>query len=611
MKPSEIRFLQFHYLRGPNIWTYRPVLETWVDIGNLEDSPSNTIPGFVERLCAWLPSLSEHRCSYGEPGGFVRRLHEGTWPAHILEHVTLELQNLAGMPGGFGKARETGVRGVYKVVVSAHNEGVTRTCLHAARDLVMAAITDAPFDVEATHGRLREVAEKHLPDPGIACITSAAAAKDRLIPAIHLSAENLVQLGYGALQRRIWSTKTDRTSAIAEGISGDWELTSRLLRSCGLPVFDPDDGDEAPAGDAHRLLVIGDTLIAAIRLDHGGGAHDITGHIHPGIAAAACLAVRIVGLDIAEVNLRAEDVALPLFDQQAVITSVKLLPDLHAYLQATTDEPRPIGQAIVDHLFPAPENSRIPVVGITGSSGGTEVARFVAEFLRLSGKSVGLACGDGLFLDNRWLDRGDCGDWNSGTRVLMNRSVEAAVLENGADTILGQGLAYDRCSVGVITRIESARHFGKFHIERPEQVLQVMRTQVDVVLKNGCAVLNAADPMTAELACLCDGEIILFALDPTLPLLVKHLSEGGRAVIVQGNELIMASGNAETSLIAIPDIPLGSGAMTDQRLENVMAAAAAAWALGIATHVVRTGISTFSTDSTDLTLAGITDPSGL
>jgi len=102
-----IEFLNFIALRGPNLWTYRPVIEAWVDIGELEASPSNTIPGFNQRLTACLPTLAEHRCSYGEPGGFLKRLEEGTWPAHILEHVTLELQNLAGMPGGFGKARET------------------------------------------------------------------------------------------------------------------------------------------------------------------------------------------------------------------------------------------------------------------------------------------------------------------------------------------------------------------------------------------------------------------------------------------------------------------------------------------------------------------------
>jgi len=107
------------------MWTYMPIIEALVDIHDLEDYPSNLLPGFTDRLVAWLPSLIEHHCNYEERGGFVRRLHEGTWPAHILEHVTLELQNLAGMPGGYGRARETSQRGVYKVVVRAWHEEIT------------------------------------------------------------------------------------------------------------------------------------------------------------------------------------------------------------------------------------------------------------------------------------------------------------------------------------------------------------------------------------------------------------------------------------------------------------------------------------------------------
>ena len=145
-----MEFLKFLPLHGPNIWTYRPVLEVWLDIGPLEDSPSNTIPGFYERLTAWLPSLAEHRCGIGERGGFLQRVREGTWPGHILEHVTLELQSMAGMQGGFGKARSTDVRGVYKVVVRSRNEQVSRAAFVAARDLVMAAIEDRPFDVANT-----------------------------------------------------------------------------------------------------------------------------------------------------------------------------------------------------------------------------------------------------------------------------------------------------------------------------------------------------------------------------------------------------------------------------------------------------------------------------
>ncbi|MFZ4759814.1 MAG: cyanophycin synthetase family protein, partial [Burkholderiaceae bacterium] len=98
--PGDIRILEIRTLRGPNRWTYPQVIEALVDIGALEDHPSNTLPGFGDRLKAWLPSLIEHRCSYGERGGFLRRVDEGTWPCHIMEHVSLELQNLAGMPGG-------------------------------------------------------------------------------------------------------------------------------------------------------------------------------------------------------------------------------------------------------------------------------------------------------------------------------------------------------------------------------------------------------------------------------------------------------------------------------------------------------------------------------
>ena len=130
------------------MWTYHPVIEVWVDIGDLEDYPSNLIPGFYDRLVKALPSLVEHRCSYGETGGFLRRVEEGTWPAHILEHLTLELQNLAGIPGGFGKARDGDRRGVYKVMVSAINEEVTLTALKYARDLYLALAQDNQDGVE-------------------------------------------------------------------------------------------------------------------------------------------------------------------------------------------------------------------------------------------------------------------------------------------------------------------------------------------------------------------------------------------------------------------------------------------------------------------------------
>src|SRR5450759_5247227 len=124
-----MEFVKVLALRGPNIWAYFPVIEAWVDLGDLKDSPSDSIPGFNARLMAWLPTMIEHRCSVGERGGFFERLRRGTYQAHILEHVTLELQSLAGTEVGFGRARETSEEGVYKVAIEYEDEACARACL--------------------------------------------------------------------------------------------------------------------------------------------------------------------------------------------------------------------------------------------------------------------------------------------------------------------------------------------------------------------------------------------------------------------------------------------------------------------------------------------------
>ncbi|CAB3853677.1 cyanophycin synthetase [Achromobacter deleyi] len=721
MKKKDIEFLDVVALRGPNIWTYRPVLEAWVDIGELEDYPSNTIPGFYERLTEWLPTLIEHRCSPGVRGGFLARLKEGTWPGHILEHVTLELQNLAGLRGGFGKARETSTRGVYKVVVRAWQEQVTRTALNEARDLVMAAIEDRPFDVDATVTRLRRLVDRHCLGPSTACIVDAA--DDRDIPYIRLFEGNLVQFGYGARQRRIWTAETDRTSAIAEGISRDKDLTKELLSTCGVPVPEgrlvdseddawsaaediglpvvvkPYDGnhgrgvftnlttredvvsayrvavDEGSGviverfvlGNEHRLLVVGNRMVAAaagepawvtgdgkstltdlidtqintdprrgrtenhplnpVRLDSaarleiarqgltedsvpadgqrvlvqrsGNVAFDVTDRVHPSIAATVTLAARIVGLDIAGVDLVAEDISRPLDEQRGAIVEVNAGPGLLMHLKPADGTPRPVGRAIVDHLFPEGDAGRIPIVGVTGTNGKTVVARLVARLLHLSGKRTGLACSEGLYLDRRLVQKGDRADFASGTRLLMNRNVDAAVIENDSGVILGQGLAYDRCQVGVVTNIDDADHLGDFDINETERMFNVFRTQVDVVLPTGTAVLNARDPRVVEMAELCDGAVIFFGIDPALPAIAAHLQQDGRAVYVRDGAIVLAQGAREERLAAVAAIPLTHGGRVAFQVENVLAAVGSAWALDIPVELIRAGIETFDIDQAD------------
>jgi cyanophycin synthetase len=710
------------------MWTYRPVLEAWVDIGELEEFPSNKIPGFYERLSAWLPSLIEHRCNYNERGGFLRRVQEGTWAAHILEHVTLELQNLAGLPGGFGKARETSERGVYKVAVRAWHEDVTRAALHTARDLIMAAIEDRPFDVAAAVEELTDMADSKCLGPSTASIVDAA--DDRDIPTIRLLDDgNLVQIGYGAALRRIWTAETDRTSAIAETISRDKDLTKGLLASCGVPtpggreVASPEDAWEAAEdlglpvcvkpldgnhgrgvfidvktreevekafavainegsgvlversipGTEHRLLVIGGKLVAANRGDmitvtgdgtstvlelieiqvncdprrgptelhplsiihidsaarmelgrqeltpesvpaagrevliqrNANHAFDVTDDVHPETAALASLAARIVGLDIAGIDLVAQDISQPLAEQGGAIVEVNAGPSLLMHLRPGVGKPRPVGKAIVDNLFAAGESGRVPLVGITGSRGKTAVARVVAHLVHLSGRTVGLACSDGLQLGRRQVQKTDAANWAGGHRLLLNRAVDTAVIENGARVILGEGLAYDRCSVGIVTNIiPDAEDLARWDVhpsggEFFTTYRNAYRTQVDVVLSDGCAVLNAEDEIVADLADLSDGEVIYFAGDPDAPVMAAHLAAGGRGVFVRSGRITLASGSDEVRLCRLGDVPAIGKRKDAATIANVLAGVAAGWALGLSQDVIITGVKTFGLELPD------------
>jgi cyanophycin synthetase len=713
MTKKNIQFLRVTHLGGPNIWTYRPVIEAWVDIGALEDSPSNTIPGFYERLIHMLPGLSEHRCGVGAPGGFLERLREGTWAAHILEHVTLELQNLAGMQTGFGKARMTHVHGVYKLAFRTRQEQVGRAALEAGRDLLMAAIEDHPYDVAGSVAHLRKLCDTLCLGPSTQNIVEAAT--ERRIPHIRLNDGNLVQLGYGAKQHRIWTAETDRTSAIAENIASDKQLTKTLLQSCGVPVPAGEEVDSPQAawdvaqdiglpvtvkptdanhgrgvftdlstreeierayqaadqegsgvlverfirGEAHRLLVVGNRMVAATRgkmqtvvgdgrstvrqlidsqinsdprcgveeqfpleplnLDkepiaqlelerqgltgesvppagqnilvrrHGDLAYDVTDHVHPKVAADAALAARIVGLDIAGIDLVAEDISRPLQSQGGAIIEVNAGPGLLMHLKPAEGQPRNVGQAIVDHLFPADDDNRIPIVGITGTQNTTRIARLVAWLLHISGKQTGLACRDGFFLAARQVDNRNSAHWEAGQRLLINRSVEAAVFEHSSRAILAEGLAYDRCTVGVVTDVSGLDDLSEFYIDHADKLYNIVRTQVDVVLPQGTAVMNAADTQVVEMAELCDGKVIFYGMDENLPAIASHRASDERVVFVRDTFIVLARGMDEVARIPLSSLKPSKAAQP----EMVMAAVAAAWALDITPELINAGLRNF------------------
>lgn len=713
MTKNNLQILRVSHLRGPNIWTYRPVIEAWLDLGELEERPSNKIPGFYERLLALLPGLGQHRCGVGEVGGFLERLRDGTWAGHILEHICLELQSLAGMPTGFGKTRMTSVHGVYKMAFRTRQEEVGRAALQAGHELLLAAIEDRAYDVPAAVARLRELCDRLCLGPSTAHIVEAAT--DRRIPHIRLNEGNLVQLGYGARQHRIWTAETDQTSAIAESIASDKQLTKELLQSCGVPVPEGEEVD-GPAqawevaqdigvpvtvkptdanhgrgvftdlhtredvekawlaadaegsgvlvekfieGEAHRLLVVGKQVVAATRgkkqtvtgdgrssilqlidsqinsdprcgeaeefplepliLDkepiaqleltrqgytgdsvppagqvvlirrHGDLAYDVTDQVHPKVAAAAALAARVVGLDIAGIDLVTPDISRPLAEQGGAIIEVNAGPGLLMHLKPAEGQPRNVGKAIVEHLFPGEDQGRIAIVGITGTRNTTRIARLVNWLLHINGTQVGLACREGYFLGARQVDAKDSANWETGQRLLINRTLEAAVFEHTHQAILSEGLAYDRCTVGVVTDLDGLEALGEFYIDDADKLYNVVRTQVDVVLSTGTAVLNAADPRVVEMASLCDGRVIFYGPDAELPAISAHRAAGERTVYLRERHIVLAQGQDDISEIALDTLNPAKAA----KPEMVMAAVAAAWALDVKPELIGAGLRTF------------------
>jgi cyanophycin synthetase len=606
---------------------------------------------------------------------------------------------------------------VYKVIVSATEEAVTLQAFKFARDLLLTLIQDngdAIAQREQIIEDLRDLSDDLCLGPSTACIVNAASARE--IPYIRLSSGNLVQLGYGSKQRRIWTAETDQTSAIAETISRDKDLTKSLLASAGVPtpegrtVTSPDDAWEAAQdiglpvvvkpidgnhgrgvfinlytqqeieaayavainegsevlverhiiGDEHRLLVVGNKVVAAakgetvwitgdgkhtvleliqiqinsdprrgtteecplnpVRIDsavelelarqkltgdsipstdqkvliqsNGNVAFDVTDLVHPEVAHQVALAARVVGLEIAGVDLVAQDISKPLESQNAAIVEVNAGPGLLMHLKPASGKPQPVGEEIANHLFPPGYDFRIPIVGISGNSGRTIVAEMVAHFVRLTNAHVGLSTGNGLYFGSRTIKQTSSSHWDNARRTLQNRAIEVAVIENDNASLLLEGLAYDQCQVGIVLNIDPLKLFPEHHISDEDQLFNVVRTQVDVVLPTGTSVLNADDSMIVKMAELCKGEVMYFSQDPASPVIASHQEKDGRSIIVGSSFITLKQGKLDKLTIPIPPTVKDSSLDWAPNL-SLAAAIGAAWALDIPFNVIEAGVETF------------------
>jgi cyanophycin synthetase len=687
-------------LNGPNIWSNQPAIEAWVDLGHFEELPTNKLPGFTDRLMGYLPSLIEHRCSIGERGGFLQRLQTGTWLGHVLEHVTLELQSLAYSPVGFGRARETLEYGVYKVVVRCEEPRFAEICMRSARELILSIVDEQAFDLEAELKRLRIEGGRRCFGPGTQAIVDAARARG--IPHLRLTEGNLVQLGHCKAQRRIWTAETDRTSAVAESVAQDKDLTRQLLAAAGVPVpagrpvsgatdawlaaqelgtpvvVKPIDGNHGRAvsirldmeeaireayelaakegsgviverfipGLQHRVLVVGDQAVAAVRGEadilkgdgsssirqlidvanrdprrgaddtwvltnieltpivvellrrqeltpdsipaagrevmiqhHGDLTVDETDQLHPEFAATCVLAAQTVGLDIAGLDVVARDIGQPLTEQGGAVIEVNASPGLLAHLKPLVGKPRPVGEAIINQLFPSGEQGRVPLIAIAGTRGRIKTTQLLARCLTLLGHQVVRSDGTGLYLGERLLKAGSAADAAGGRRALMNPSATAAVLEVSEHATLETGLAFDSCQIAIVTSTLGAEQLARRGVEDRSAIDKAVRAPVDVVAPDGFAVLNADDPDVLPMAEHCEGKVVWFGRGgSTSSPLEAHIQGGGSALVWLGSQLAWWMGGEKAAAFSVPWLDESA---VPEAVEPVMAAAAAALLLGV------------------------------
>ena len=699
-------------LRGPNLWSRHTAIQAIVRCDGAETAIAD-LPGFEARLRERFPEL----------GDLIPSDHLDTVSvAHALEFCALGLQAQAGCPVTFSRTTQTVDAGVYQVVVEYSEEDVGRLAFEHAEKLCLAALDDTPFDLDGTLKELRDLDEDIRLGPSTGAIVSAAAARG--IPFRRLTQGSLVQFGWGSKQKRIQAAETSFTSAIAEAIAQDKELTKKLLHASGVavpygrPVEDeddawvaaqevglpvvvkPQDGNQGKGisvnltseeqvrkayrvaiefrddimvekylpGHDWRLLVIGNKLIAAARRDPplvigdgthtvrelvdivnsdprrsdghatsltkirfdeialarlaeqgytadsvpprgvrvilrnnanlstGGTATDVTDDVHPDLAAAAVAAAQTVGLDIAGIDVVCDTILKPLEDQGGGIVEVNAAPGLRMHLDPSFGKGRDVGKAIVDMMYRDGSNGRIPVVAIAGTNGKTTTSRLIGRIFEANGQRVGMTSTDGVYIQGRQIDDGDCSGPRSARNVLMHPDVDAAVFETARGGVLREGLGFDMCDVAVVTNIGIGDHLGLNYITTVDELAVVKRVIVENVAPDGTAVLNAADPQVARMAAHCPGSIIYFARDKANPVLATHKAQGKRVVYANEEGIVCQEGR-KSYRIAYAGIPLTRNGSIGFQVENVMAATATGWALGLDWAVIERALAGFVSDA--------------
>jgi cyanophycin synthetase len=303
----------------------------------------------------------------------------------------------------------------------------------------------------------------------------------------------------------------------------------------------------------------------------------------------------MVGVDVCGVDVVCESVLKPLEEQNGGIVEVNAAPGLRMHISPSFGKGRNVGKAIIDYMYPNGDNGRIPVVAVTGTNGKTTTVRLTAHILKANQLRVGMTNTDGVYVNGRQIDDGDCSGPRSARNVLMHPDVDAAVFETARGGLLREGLAFDRCQVAIVTNIGSGDHLGLNYITTVEDLSVLKRVVVLNVAIDGMAVLNATDPQVAMMARMCPGDVTFFALDAHHPVLATHRAQGKRVVYTENGSIVAQQGK-QFFRIPLSDVPLTRQGQIGFQTENVMASVGAAWALNVPWDTIAQGLSTFISD---------------
>lgn len=327
----------------------------------------------------------------------------------------------------------------------------------------------------------------------------------------------------------------------------------------------------------------------------GGEAVDCTDKIHPHNQEIAIRAARIIGLDIAGIDIACNDISKPLTLGHGAVIEVNASPGIRMHLYPSKGKARKVGNAIVDMLFPSGSKHSIPIIAITGTNGKTTTTRLIAHILKTQGLNVGMTTTSGIYINDQCIMKGDTTGPASAQIVLTDKAVDVAVLETARGGLIRSGLGYDLSDVGVLTNI-SEDHLGLSGVECLEDLLQVKSLVIEAVKNNGYAVLNADDNMVAQAAKRTKANIIYFSQQEDNLIIHKHIAEGGIAVFLRDGYITLATGNGLIKSLSIMQVPATYGGKLIHNIENCLAAISAAYALKVPINVIENGLTSFYCD---------------